>query len=146
MSFIKNGEQIKQIGYGAMVLEGYYGQSDDTQAIDTLVYAINNNMMIDSADAYGAGHNELLIKEAIKKADKEPFIATKFGIVYDESDVGTKIDTGWGFPLMINGRAEYVKKIYRPITTEIRCRKNRLDVCTLSRPRGPSRGDYRCYE
>jgi aryl-alcohol dehydrogenase-like predicted oxidoreductase len=110
MSFIKNGEQIKQIGYGAMVLEGYYGQSDDTQAIDTLVYAINNNMMIDSADAYGAGHNELLIKEAIKKADKEPFIATKFGIVYDESDVGTKIDTGWGFPLMINGRAEYVKK------------------------------------
>lgn len=110
MQFTKNGENIKQIGYGAMVLEGYYGASDDAQAVETLTHAINNNMMIDSADAYGAGHNEDLIKQAIKKADKEAFIATKFGIVFDENDSGTQVDTGWGFPLTINGRPEYVKK------------------------------------
>lgn len=110
MQFTKNGENIKQIGYGAMVLEGYYGASDDKLAVDTLVHAINNNMMIDSADAYGAGHNEDLIKQAIAKADKEAFVATKFGIVFDENETGTLVDTGWGFPLKINGRPEYVKK------------------------------------
>ena len=110
MKFSKNGKTIKQIGYGAMVLEGYYGASDDALAVETLVHAINNNMMIDSADAYGAGHNEDLIKQAIKKADKEAFVATKFGIVYDENETGTSVDTGWGFPLTINGRPEYVKK------------------------------------
>ena len=110
MQFRKNGENIKQIGYGAMVLEGYYGESNDTQAIETLSHAINNNIMIDSADAYGAGHNEALIKQAIAKADKEAFVATKFGIVFDEEESGTQVDTGWGFPLTINGRPEYVKK------------------------------------
>lgn len=53
MKFVKNGETIKQIGYGAMVLEGYYGASDDALAIETLTHAINNNIMIDTADAYG---------------------------------------------------------------------------------------------
>lgn len=110
MNFTKNGQAISQIGYGAMVLEGFYGVAEEQIAIDTLVYAINRNVMIDTADAYGAGHNESLIKEAAKKADKSPFIATKFGIVFDEDEDGTMFDTGWGFPLKINGRPEYVKK------------------------------------
>ena len=45
-------QNIKQIGYGAMGLEGYYGQSDDTSAANTLVHAIEQGMMIDTADAY----------------------------------------------------------------------------------------------
>jgi len=110
MNFIKNGEPIKQLGYGAMVLEGYYGASDDAQGIRVLTHAIEHNMMIDTADAYGAGHNEICIAKAIKQARKEAFIATKFGIVYDENEMGTLINTGWGFPLKINGRPEYVAR------------------------------------
>lgn len=110
MKFTKNGEIIKQIGYGAMTLEGYYGQSDDNEAVDTLSFAIEQNLMIDTADAYGGGHNEELLKKAMDKSGKKPFIATKFGIVFDENDSGTMLDTGWGFPLKINGRPEYVKK------------------------------------
>ncbi len=55
MNFIKNNETIKQIGYGAMVLEGYYEKSNDKQAVYTLVHAI-------------------------KISKKEAFIASKFGI------------------------------------------------------------------
>lgn len=99
---------VKQIGYGAMGLEGYYGDSDDTAAIQTLVHAINQGMMIDTADAYGAGHNEGLIKQAIAQTQTAAFIATKFGIVYEEDQTGSQLDTGWGFPLTINGSKEYV--------------------------------------
>jgi len=105
-----NFQNIKQIGYGAMGLEGYYGASDDAVAVDTLVHAIEQGMMIDTADAYGAGHNEDLIKQAVAKTDTKPFIATKFGIVFEEDQTGSQLDTGWGFPLTINGTKEYVAR------------------------------------
>ncbi|ERN42654.1 putative oxidoreductase [Rubidibacter lacunae KORDI 51-2] len=105
-----NGPLVGRIGYGAMVLEGYYGASDDESAVRTLVQAIDRGMMIDSADAYGAGHNELLIARAVKVANNEPFVATKFGIVFDENESGTELPTGWGFSLKINGTPEYVEK------------------------------------
>ena len=103
-------QNIKQIGYGAMGLEGYYGQSDDISAVNTLVHAIEQGMMIDTADAYGAGHNEDLIKQAVAKTEATPFIATKFGIVFEEDQTGSQLDTGWGFPLTINGTKEYVAR------------------------------------
>ena len=106
----KNGPLTGRLGYGAMVLEGYYGASDDSVAVDTLAHAIDLGMMIDSADAYGAGHNETLVGKAIKATDKKPFIATKFGIVFDETVPATELPTGWGFSLNINATPEYVEK------------------------------------
>lgn len=108
--FTINSEPIKQIGYGAMGLEGYYGQSDDNIAIETLVYVIDQNMMIDTAYAYGNGHNESLIKQARQQSTKKTFVATKFGIVFEEDQVGSQLETGWGFPLTINGTKPYVKR------------------------------------
>ena len=105
-----NLHTVKQIGYGAMGLEGYYGESDDSVAVNTLVHAIEQGMMIDTADAYGAGHNEDLIKQAVKLTDIKPYIATKFGIVFEEDQSGSQLDTGWGFPLTINGTKEYVAR------------------------------------
>jgi len=101
---------IKQIGYGAMVLEGYYGGIDNESAIATLIHAIKHHMMIDTADAYGAGHNEGLIKQAIEQSDTKAFVATKFGIVFEEDQTGSQLDTGWGFPLTINGSKTYVQR------------------------------------
>ncbi len=106
----KQFHTIKQIGYGAMGLEGYYGESDDAVAVKTLVHAIEQDMMIDTADAYGAGHNEDLIKKALNETDVTPFIATKFGIVFEEDQTGSTLDTGWGFPLTINGTKQYVER------------------------------------
>ncbi|NOH78403.1 aldo/keto reductase [Vibrio sp. RE86] len=105
-----NLHTVKQIGYGAMGLEGYYGESDDSVAVNTLVHAIEQGMMIDTADAYGAGHNEDLIKQAVKLTNIQPYIATKFGIVFEEEQSGSQLDTGWGFPLTINGTKEYVAR------------------------------------
>ena len=94
-----------------MVLEGYYGTSNDDQAVETIRRALDVGMtMIDSADAYGNGHNETLVGRAIKNRRNEAFIATKFGIVFDEKETGTDLQTGWGFSLKINGKPDYVRK------------------------------------
>ena len=65
---------------------------------------------IDTADAYGEGHNELLIAKAIKGRRDDAFICTKFGIVYDENETGSELETGWGFSLKINAASSYVEK------------------------------------
>ena len=106
----KKGPEIGCLGYGAMVLEGYYGHSDDDQAVETIRHAVDAGMMIDSADAYGAGHNERLIGRATKGLGNQAFVATKFGIVFDENESGTDLPTGWGFSLKLNGRPAYVRK------------------------------------
>ncbi len=107
----KEGPAVGCLGYGAMVLEGYYGVSNDDQAVETIRRALDVGMtMIDSADAYGNGHNETLVGRAIKNRRNEAFIATKFGIVFDEKETGSDLPTGWGFSLKINGKPAYVRK------------------------------------
>ncbi len=102
-----NGPLVGRMGYGAMVLEGFYGASDDSAAVDTLRHAIDRGMMIDSADAYGNGHNESLVGQAIDGRADDAFIATKFGIVFDEGEASTEVPTGWGYSLNINARPDY---------------------------------------
>lgn len=107
----KQGAGVGCLGYGAMVLEGLYGASDDSQAIDTIHRALDLGItMIDSADAYGNGHNESLVGKALQGRRDQAFVATKFGIVFDEADLGTELPTGWGFSLNVNGTPAYVNK------------------------------------
>ena len=108
----KKGPEVSAIGYGAMGLEGYYGAAQENDAIDTIRHALDIGCnFIDSADAYGNGHNESLIARAVADRKKEAFIATKFGIVFDSEFTGTEVPTGWGFSLTINGRPEYAQRM-----------------------------------
>ena len=110
MTVQASGGAVPRLGYGAMVLEGLYGGVDDEQAVEALRHAAARGLMIDSADAYGNGRNEELIAKAIGGQRDKAFIATKFGIVFDEKESGTAVETGWGFSLNINGSAEYVAR------------------------------------
>lgn len=103
----KGGPLVGVLGYGAMVLEGYYGPCNDDEAAKTIHRALDAGMtMLDSADAYGNGHNERLVGRAAR-GRKDAFVATKFGIVFDPAEAGTDLPTGWGFSLKINGRPDY---------------------------------------
>jgi len=106
----ENGPAVGCLGYGAMVLEGYYGQANDEQAVRTIQKAMELGMRIDSADAYGNGHNEALVARALAGRHDRKFIATKFGIVFDGQEDATEVATGWGFSLPINGTPAYVHK------------------------------------
>lgn len=107
----KTGPAIGCLGYGAMGLEGYYGASNDDGAVETIRRALDFGMtMIDTADAYGNGHNEILVGRAVRGRRNDAFIATQFGIVFDEKESGTELRTGWGFSLKINGKPRYAEK------------------------------------
>ena len=83
----KLGPSVGCLGYGAMVLEGYYGSSNDDDAITTIHRALDSGMtMIDSADAYGDGHNETLVGRAIRRRREQAFVCIKFGIVFDPTE------------------------------------------------------------
>jgi aryl-alcohol dehydrogenase-like predicted oxidoreductase len=106
----KAGPLVGVLGYGAMVLEGYYGSSDDDDAVGTIHRALDAGMtMIDSADAYGNGHNERLVGRVVR-GRRDAFVASKFGIVFEPAEVGTDLPTGWGFSLKINGRPDYARR------------------------------------
>ncbi|QEY33029.1 aldo/keto reductase [Synechococcus sp. RSCCF101] len=77
---------VQRIGYGAMGLEGYYGPSDRDTALETL------------------------IGEAIRQSGRDACVATKLGIVFEPDQSGSQLDTGWGFPLTINGSTAYVSR------------------------------------
>lgn len=103
----RGGPAVGCLGYGAMVLEGYYGPSDDDRAVETLRRAIDLGMMIDTADAYGNGHNETLVGRALRDRRERTFVATKFGIVFEAGEEGREMPTGWGFPLRLNASPAY---------------------------------------
>lgn len=107
----KQGLQASAVGYGAMVLEGYYGAADEAAAVDTLRHALDIGVnFIDTADAYGNGHNELLVGRAIQGRRQDCVLATKFGIVFEPGIAGTEWPTNFGFSLRINGKPDYVRK------------------------------------
>jgi aryl-alcohol dehydrogenase-like predicted oxidoreductase len=106
-----DGPKVGALGYGAMVLEGYYGAAEDSAAVDVLRAAlVMGYTMIDSADAYGNGHNETLVGEAVRDRRDAAFLATKFGIVFEADQTGSELPTGWGFALNIDGTPAYVRR------------------------------------
>jgi aryl-alcohol dehydrogenase-like predicted oxidoreductase len=76
----KSGINTSAIGLGCMSFSGTYGPSDDTAAIALIHDALDAGItMLDSSDAYGKGHNETLVGNAIKGRRAGVVLATKFG-------------------------------------------------------------------
>jgi aryl-alcohol dehydrogenase-like predicted oxidoreductase len=95
---------VGQIGLGCMGMSEFYGPSDEAQSIATLHRALELGVtLLDTADLYGNGRNERLLKKAIVDTGKrdQVIIATKFTFVRDpETDEG----------LGISGKPDYVKQ------------------------------------
>lgn len=77
--------EVSAIGYGAMGLSEFYGQTDDRQSLQLLNTLHDLGItFIDSADLYGRGHNEQLIGQflsGLRPADRlNVSVATKCGI------------------------------------------------------------------
>lgn len=62
-----------------------YGKTDDRVSIQTLRRAADLGVtLFDTADAYGTGHGERIVGEALKGVRDRVLISTKFGNTYDE--------------------------------------------------------------
>jgi len=76
----KSGINCSAIGLGCMSFSGVYGPSEDAAATALIHAALDAGVtMFDSSDAYGKGHNETLLGNALKGRRQGVVIATKFG-------------------------------------------------------------------
>ena len=96
-----NGPEVSALGLGTMGMSpGLYGEVDDEESVATINRALDLGItLIDTANVYGAGHNEELVGRAVRGRRDEVVLATKFGIVTDE-----------GGNMAADGRPEYVRE------------------------------------
>lgn len=78
----RTGPAVSTLGLGAMGMSGAYGATDRTEAIATVHAALDAGVtLIDTADFYGMGHNELLLGEALRGRDRDSYqLSVKFGM------------------------------------------------------------------
>jgi aryl-alcohol dehydrogenase-like predicted oxidoreductase len=84
------GPTVSRLGLGLMGMSDLYGPADEKESIATIHAAVDAGItLLDTGDFYGMGHNELLLREALRSIDRDRVvISVKFGALRDP-------DGGW---------------------------------------------------
>ena len=110
-------------GLGCMGMSEWYGATDWDESVATINRALDEGVtFIDTADIYGAGHNEVLVGHAIAHRRDEVQLATKFGI--DR--------TGGDAHRVVRGEHDYVKRSCE--SSLLRLGTDTIDLYYLHRP------------
>ncbi len=83
----RGGPRVSRAGLGLMGMSGIYGPADEAESIATIRAALDAGItLLDTGDFYGMGHNELLLRDALRGIDRSSvFIQVKFGGQRDPS-------------------------------------------------------------
>ncbi|NLV35661.1 MAG: aldo/keto reductase [Clostridiaceae bacterium] len=91
----RSGIKVSPMGLGCWAIGGQfymdgkidgYGQTDDKESIKAIHAALDLGVnFLDTSDAYGVGHSEAVIGEALEGRRNQAVIATKFGYLGNEA-------------------------------------------------------------
>ena len=117
------GLDVSAQGLGCMGMSEWYGPADWDASIATISRALELGVtLLDTANAYGDGHNEVLVGRAIAGRRDDVQLATKFGI--DR--------TGGDDKRVIRGERGYVKRACE--SSLLRLGVDHIDLYYLHRP------------
>ncbi len=85
-----HGPEVSTLGLGLMGMSDLYGPADEAESVATIHAALDAGItLLDTGDFYGMGHNELLVRAALRgRARDNALISVKFGALRDP-------DGGW---------------------------------------------------
>lgn len=114
---------LTPIGLGTRAIGGSsgWGEQDDTGAVAAIRRALDLGInWIDTAPAYGSGHAEALVAQALQESAEHPYIFTRCGSVWQEGEVSSHRRTN---------------SLRREIESSLRrLQVDTIDLCQLSRP------------
>jgi len=97
------GLTVSAIGLGCMGMSEFYGARNDEESVRVIHRALDSGVgvtFLDTADAYGMGHNEQLVGRAIRDRRDKVVLATKFGNLRSP-------EGGW---VGVSGKPDYVRQ------------------------------------
>ena len=115
--------EVSAQGLGCMSMSEYYGRSDWDRSLSAVHRALDLGVtLLDTADIYGAGHNEVLLGRAIADRRESAVVATKFGIDRSAGDHRRRV----------RGEPDYVRRSCD--ASLLRLGVDHIDLYYLHRP------------
>lgn len=115
------GPTVSALGLGLMGMSDLYGPADEAESTATIHAALDAGMtLLDTGDFYGMGHNELLLRDALRGRSRDnAVISVKFGVLRGPDGSWNGVDTR---PVAIKNALAYTLRrlgtdhvdIYRP--------------------------------
>src|SRR6184192_2170600 len=97
----RTGPAVSALGLGLMGMSDLYGPADEAESVATIHAALDAGVtLLDTGDFYGMGHNELLLRDALRGRNRDrAVLSVKFGALRGP-------DGDW---LGFDGRPEAIK-------------------------------------